>query len=99
VTASRRSTVFAAAAAGSVTAALVLNGILHVLHYGRELGAQAIVVPFGGLAPVFSAPWTSPSAPAQRTPPSASTTRSPKYSRRSSSCSRLRAESLIADRG
>lgn len=30
-------------------------GPLHATLYGRELGAQAIVVPFGGLAPVFSA--------------------------------------------
>jgi N-methylhydantoinase A len=30
-------------------------GPLHATLYGRELGTQAIVVPFGGLAPVFSA--------------------------------------------
>ena len=30
-------------------------GPLHATLYGRELGVQAIVVPFGGLAPVFSA--------------------------------------------
>jgi N-methylhydantoinase A len=30
-------------------------GPLHATAYGRGIGAQAIVVPFGGLAPVFSA--------------------------------------------
>jgi N-methylhydantoinase A len=30
-------------------------GPLHATLYGRELGTQALVVPFGGLAPVFSA--------------------------------------------